>query len=109
MLTISYASIMAAVVAAAAMGATSAAWVLCGALVKNRVPVRRIQRFENLGRPPSRQVPHLRRRRHVGAHRLDRWTAPVPPRRPVLTEHATVMTHRPRAPRRLAIAAAPAG
>lgn len=145
MLTISYASITAAVVAAAAIGATGAAWVLCGALVENRALVNRLRRFESragqVSRRGSRATPpaawpwdirssaagtvlrHNRaqvrralraserllrasRRRHVGTHRLDGWTGPTPPRRPVLAQQTTIMTHRPAAPRRLAIEAA---
>lgn len=151
MLTISYASITAAVVAAAAMGATGAAWVLCGALVENRALASRIQRFESRAGDPSRRRSRVApsaawpwdvrpltvatvqrhneaqvrralraterllqasRRRHVGAHRLDAWSGPTPPRRPIVAYQATIVTHRTRGVRRpaprLAIEAAPA-
>jgi hypothetical protein len=53
MITMPYATVMAAIIGAAALGATTAAWVLCGALVENRVLVTRAQRWQSRMSHPS--------------------------------------------------------
>lgn len=53
MITMPYATVMAAIFAAAVLGATGA-WVLCGALDQNRVLVTRTQRWQSRVSHPSR-------------------------------------------------------